>query len=58
MASDLIKANPIRQSQCGQKRRWRSKGRAAMAADLIRQTSGKAMHAYPCQFCGGWHIGH
>ncbi|AXV09827.1 hypothetical protein DVS28_b0057 (plasmid) [Euzebya pacifica] len=31
---------------------------ARRAARQLRQGQGEEVHAYPCMFCAGWHVGH
>ena len=47
--------------QCGRKQRHGSRGKAEAALRSYAQAfpqKAKGMHAYLCDVCGGWHVGH
>lgn len=44
-------------STCGQKNDYRSKPTAVRAAEAMSRKTGRALEAYPCYWCSGWHIG-
>jgi hypothetical protein len=52
----------LRRRSCARKRRYPSQVLAAKAAQAVQARtpapSGSPLHAYPCGFCAGWHIGH
>lgn len=39
------------------KTRFRDEGEANRAALQARLDHGVDLNAYPCEFCGGWHLG-
>ena len=49
-----------RRKACTGKVRHASQGAAVYAARMLRQKNLEmgVLHAYRCQFCGGFHIGH
>lgn len=46
-----------REATCGKKIDYKGEERAAQAAATLSAKFEKDMEAYPCFFCGGWHIG-
>lgn len=45
--------------QCGSKRRYLSSGAAKRSAkQTMAMHGGRAINAYKCCWCAGWHIGH
>ncbi|HVF53660.1 MAG TPA: hypothetical protein VNC78_08660 [Actinomycetota bacterium] len=48
-----------REKSCNAKKRYAT-GKAAkeMAAHRRSESGETDLEAYPCAFCGGWHIGH
>jgi hypothetical protein len=48
-----------RRRSCTRKHRYPSAVLAAKAAATVQaRAAATPLHAYPCQFCRGWHIGH
>jgi len=47
-----------RRNQCASKIRHKSMEDANYAAYLLRRDKGRLIHAYKCQFCHHWHVGH
>lgn len=48
-----------RHHQCSGKARYLNQERAIRAAMAARRHfADRDLHAYRCQFCGGWHYGH
>lgn len=45
-----------RERSCGNKVRHDSREHAVQVAGKMR--SGKDLEPYPCNYCGGWHLGH
>lgn len=43
---------------CQGKSRFPTRKTAKKRANEIRRTGGPAMRAYPCHFCGLYHLGH
>lgn len=50
-----IPVDLIRERSCGTKRRWSSQAKAKRAAHHTH--SSDRLCAYPCTFCGYWHVG-
>jgi hypothetical protein len=51
----------LRRRSCIRKHRYPTGAVAARAAAAIqarRPATPAPLHAYPCRFCAGWHIGH
>jgi hypothetical protein len=48
----------IRRKQCERKIRFGSAGAARQRSKAIVRAGGDLLDVYPCEFCGGWHIGH
>ena len=49
----------LRARACERKRRYPTAREAESTAAHRRVESGERdLEVYPCQFCGGWHIGH
>jgi len=46
-----------REATCGLKIDYRSESSAERAAEAMTAKSGRALEAYPCVWCEGWHIG-
>jgi hypothetical protein len=46
-----------RESACGDKVDYRSEAGAVSAAELMSAKHNRALEAYPCAWCTGWHIG-
>lgn len=46
-----------RASMCGAKTRYTSRHAAARGVRFLRER-GADVHAYPCRYCNGWHVGH
>lgn len=46
--------------KCDGKRRHTTEARALAAIDwhVARGAVADSLNAYPCEFCGGWHVGH
>jgi hypothetical protein len=42
---------------CGQKVDYRTEESADRSAAVMMRKGSKALEAYPCAFCQGWHIG-
>jgi hypothetical protein len=42
---------------CGRKIDYKSEESADRAAQAMMAKGSKALEAYPCTWCGGWHIG-
>lgn len=43
--------------ECGHKHRF-SQDRAIRLANRKREATGENIVAYPCRWCGEWHLGH
>lgn len=48
----------LRRKKCERKIRFASAGAARDRARAIQRAGGYLLNVYPCEFCGGWHIGH
>jgi hypothetical protein len=46
-----------REKTCGVKVDYRTESKAESAAIMHSSKAGYKLEAYPCFFCGGWHIG-
>lgn len=46
-----------REATCGKKINYRSEESACDAAGRMMTKGSKELEAYPCAWCGGWHIG-
>lgn len=57
MAALAARRNHRRRS-CQHKRRYPCRWKAERAALAARRRTGHWIAAYPCLYCGGWHIGH
>lgn len=47
----------MRKRLCGVKGKWMLTERRAIEEAGRRRTKSMDIHAYPCRFCGRWHIG-
>lgn len=45
------------EATCGHKVDYRSEGTASASAARMSAKYGRELEAYPCVWCGGWHIG-
>ena len=48
----------LRRRSCEGKRRYPSPAAAQRDAAKLARERGGAIDAYPCAFCGRWHVGH
>jgi hypothetical protein len=46
-----------RQRKCDGKRRHDAEAEARREAARLRASTDAWLRAYPCGFCGGWHVG-
>jgi hypothetical protein len=51
-------ANGQRQVRRCQKLRHATRRLAEQHAESVRKRNGERLHAYVCNYCGGWHVGH
>ena len=55
----MASTKKTRARACERKRRYATAREAESTAAHRRAESGEQdLEIYPCQFCGGWHIGH
>jgi hypothetical protein len=45
------------EATCGMKIDYKSEESAERSAKAMTVRYGRSLEAYPCAFCGGWHIG-
>jgi len=50
--------NGQRQARPCQKLRHATRRLAEQHAESVRKRNGERLHAYVCNYCGGWHVGH
>ena len=48
----------LRRRACERKRDYPDQTTATAAARSLRRATGEHVHAYRCQHCAAWHVGH
>jgi hypothetical protein len=55
---EIVPDSEDRARSCTGKQRYGREATARRSAERYGEKKGERFEAYPCDYCGGWHIGH